>query len=221
MLPCSKSNIIHNLFRKTISYFVSFDFRSTLFDKTIPLSQESEMSKASKASLLPKPPKGYHNEDKFVSPIFRTQKTPNHTRDETEMSAIDEGNEEDETMLESSQFDVPQSSKGKKKTKECVLSLSPSGLDQIDSNIQMDELADQTSTLDITQSSSAKKRKTYVGNTPANKKGNSTNPNASGQLKKRNTTSNTPGKIKKRSPLKVTLKKKSKVGSKQTKRFNI
>ena len=109
----------------------------------------------------------------------------------------------------------------KKKTKECVLSLSASGLDQIVSNIQMDELADQTSTLDITQSSSAKKRKTYVGNTPANKKGNSTKPNASGQLKKRNTTSNTPGKIKKRSPLKVTLKKKSKVGSKQTKRFNI
>ena len=213
MSPCSKSNIyIHNLFRKTISYFVTFDFRSTLFDKTIPLSQESEMSKVSKASLLPKPPKGYHNEDKFVSPIFRTQKTPNHTRDETEMSAIDEGNEEDENMLESSQLDVPRSSKGKKKTKECVLSLSASGLDQIESNIQMDELVDQTSTLDITQSSLAKKRKTYVGNTPANKKGNNTNPNASGQLKKRNTTSNTPGKIKKRS---------TKVGSKQTKRFNI
>ena len=99
MLPCSKSNIyIHNLFRKTISYFVSFDFRSTLFDKTIPLSQESEMSKASKASLLPKPPKGYHNEDKFVSPAIRTQKTPIHTQD------------------------------------EAVLSLSPGGLDQMDSN---------------------------------------------------------------------------------------
>ena len=171
------------------------------------------MSKASKASLLPKPPKGYHNEDKFVSPIIRTQKTPNHTQNETQISAIDEGDEEDETMLESSQLDVPRSSKAKKKTAECVLSLSPSGLDQIDSNIQMDELADQTSTLDITQSSSAKKRKTYVGNTPAIKKGNSSKSNASGQLKKHNTTSNTPGK--------VTLKKKSKVGSKQTKRFNI
>ena len=119
------------------------------------------MSKASKASLLPKPPKGYHNEDKFVSPIIRTQKTPNHTQNETQISAIDEGDEEDETMLESSQVDVPQGSKGKKKTKECVLSLSASGLDQIDSNIQMDELAHQTSTLDITQSFSAKRRKTW------------------------------------------------------------
>ena len=53
----------------------------------------------------------------------------------------------------------------------------------------------------------------YVGNTPAIKKGNSSKSNASGQLKKHNTTSNTPGK--------VTIKKKSKVGSKQTKRFNI
>ena len=172
-------------------------------------------------SLLSHHKKRYIITQKFVSPIIRTQKTPNHTRDETQMSALDEGDEEDETMLESSQLNVPRNLKAKKKTAECVLSLSPGGLDQMDSNIQMDELADQTSTLDITQSSSAKKRKTYVGNTPANKKGNSTKPNASGQLKKRNTTSNTPGKIKKRSPLKVTLKKKSKVGSKQTKRFNI
>ena len=171
--------------KEPIFYFGLFDFRTTLFDKAISVSQQSMMSKMSKASLLPKPPKGYHNEDKFVSPAIKTQKTPIHTQD------------------------------------EAVLSLSPGGLDQIDSNFQMDDLANQTSTLDITQSFSAKKRKTYVGNTPANKKGNSTNPNASGQLKKRNTTSNTPGKIKKRSPLKVTLKKKSKVGSKQTKRFNI
>ena len=172
-----------------------------LFDKTTSVTQQSMMSKTSKASLLPKPPKGYHNEDKFVSPAFRTQKTPIHTQDEAEMSPIDEGDEEEETMLE----------------------LRSGGLDEIDSNFQMDNLANQTSTLDITQSFSAKKRKTYAGNTPANsKKGSNIKSNTPGQLMKRNTiTSNTPGKIKKKSPLKFTVKKKSKIGSKQPKRFNI
>ena len=172
--------------KEPIFYFGLFDFRTTLFDKAISVSQQSMMSKMSKASLLPKPPKGYHNEDKFVSPAIRTQKTPIHTQD------------------------------------EAVLSLSPGGLDQIDSNFQMDDLANQTSTLDITQSFSAKKRKTYVGNTPAiSKKGSNIKSNTPGQLMKRNTTSNTPGKIKKKSPLKFTVKKKSKIGSKQPKRFNI
>ena len=85
----------------------------------------------------------------------------------------------------------------------------------------MNDLANQTSTLDITQSFSAKKRKTYAGNTPAiSKKGSNIKSNTPGQLK-RNTTCNTPGKIKKKSPLKFTVKKKSKIGSKQPKRFNI
>ena len=87
----------------------------------------------------------------------------------------------------------------------------------------MDDLADAASTLDISQSYSAKKRKTFVGKTPAKpKKGNAASKsNTPGQLKKRNATSNTPGKIKKKSPLKIIIKKKSKVGSKPTKRFNI
>ena len=186
--------------KEPIFYFGLFDFRSTLFDKAISVSQQSMMSKMSKASLLPKPPKGYHNEDKFVSPAIRTQKTPIHTQDKPEMSPIDEGDEEEETMLE----------------------LSPGGLDEIDSNFQMDDLANQTSTLDITQSFSAKKRKTYVGNTPASsKKGTNIKSNTPGPLMKCKTTSNTPGKIKKKSPLKFTVKKKSKIGSKQPKRFNI
>ena len=112
------------------------------------------------------------------------------------------------------------------------MSLSVSGLDQANASFQMNDgnydtfamkdLADAT--LDISQSCSAKKRKTFGRNTPAKpKKGNhaASKSNNTDQLKKRVTTSNTPGKIKKRSPLKVTLKKKSKVGSKQTKRFNI
>ena len=168
---------------------------------------------------MPKPPKGYHNEDRFVSPVIAARKTPIHTQNEAEMSNIDE---EDETMLESSQLDAPRSSKSKKKNQneDCLLSLSVGGLDQTDSNFQMDDLADAASTLDISQSYSAKKRKTFVGNTPAkSKKGSAASKsNTPAQLKKR--TSNTPGKIKKKSPLKIKIKK-SKVGSKQTKRFNI
>ena len=179
------------------------------------------ISKASKVSL----PKGYHhNEDRFVNPDLgrKTPIPPTQTQsqnDEAVLSNIEE--DADETMLESTQLDAPRNSKAKNKKESHLFTLSVSGLDQANASFQMNDgnydtftmkdLADAT--LDISQSCSAKKRKTFGRNTPAKpKKGNhAASKSNTDQLKKRVTTSNTPGKI----------KKKSKEGSKLTKRVNV